>query len=271
MLTEVQVPYTGPYGMVGSGLKVKGPTPEAEKRFVSRMGHLPWREFDQIQNLALETAWDKIDPGKNGYGEGRWKLMRTLRVPAGLPNAGEYALDFTARKLIQDEHGPVIGSKEEQARAAITDWWMRAAVVEYRWHYDDSYRPVPLDKARVQPEVGGKSDCSSTVIIARRFAHFVTGFDLVDPAKQNWTGYGNTDWYEDDWPKIGSPFRVGDLGHFHSSRHVIECIKPGDFKTAWWGSNGREAGPEIIRGLVNYNRFPGEFMFVVRPDLLVNN
>ncbi len=270
-LTEKQVPYTGPYGLVASGLKSKGPTAEALKRGLSRLGYLPWREFDQQYNAALEAALDKFDPGgKNGYGDGRWKKIRAAVVPPSQPHAGEPALDFTARTLIQDEAGVTsTSSAEATVQTYIAEWWTIAAANQELWSYDDTFRPVPMDLASVQPKPAHvrKSDCSSTVIIARRYAMLKSGLQVADPAKQNWSGYGNTDWYEDDWPVVGAPYRIGDLGHFFSPHHVIECIKSGDQKTALWGSNGRMAGPEIFT-LATYSRFPSEFRFVVRPDLI---
>ena len=104
MLTVKQVPYTGPYGLATSGKKSKGPTAEALKRFASRMGKMPWRQFDQHYNAELEAALDEIDPGNNGYGKGRWELVRKTRVPVGLPHEGEYALDGPAVNLIRDEY-----------------------------------------------------------------------------------------------------------------------------------------------------------------------
>jgi hypothetical protein len=89
---------------------------------------------------------------------------------------------------------------------------------------------------------------------------------VADPSKQNWTGFGNTDWYEDDWPKVGAPYRVGDIAHFHSARHVCWCIAPGNQRTAEWWSFGSE--PPRSFHLVDYSRFPAEFMFVVRPEYL---
>lgn len=267
-LTPEQFPYTGPYGLAGSGLKAKGPTAEALKRACARMGVMPWREFDQHYNKRLEDALDELDPGgQNGYAEGRWKKVRGWVVPKGLDHEGELALDFYAIKLVQDEAGSHGTTDEEVVRGFITEWWEKAAAVQARWIYDDSYRPVPLDAVHVAPEHGGRSDCSSTVIICRRNAMIRSKLQLVDPSKQRWTGFGNTDFYLEDWPKVAGPFQVGDLAHFSGPRHVIECIEAGDYLTARWGSNGRSAGPELLK-LPTYSRFPHDFMFVVRPELL---
>jgi len=105
------------------------------------------------------------------------------------------------------------------------------------------------------------------VIQGYSYARRKTNLPVPDPSKQNYSGNGNTDWFEDDHPKVSGTYHVGDLAHFENERHVIMCIKAGDYKTAEWVSHGREAGPELV-GLVKYSRYPGEFLFVVRPPLL---
>lgn len=104
MLTEKQCPPTYPYGLPTSGLKSKGPTAKALKRAMSRLGYMPWGNFDEHFNQPLVEALAKWDPGKAGYGKGRWEKIRGTRVPAGLPHAGEYALDGPALNMIQDEY-----------------------------------------------------------------------------------------------------------------------------------------------------------------------
>ena len=104
MLTEKQCPWTGPYGLPSSGLKSKGPTCEALKRAMSRLGHLEWSDgFDDQFNLRLQRALSEWDPGAAGYGKRRWEKIRAARVPKGLDHAGEYALDATAQQLIRDD------------------------------------------------------------------------------------------------------------------------------------------------------------------------
>ena len=103
-VTVKQAPYTGPYSIAGYG-KHKGNTPLALKRAMSRMGFLPWdpAQWDLLFNAKLETALDKWDPGKDGYADGRWKKLRAAKVPAGIPNAGQPALDAECCRLIQEE------------------------------------------------------------------------------------------------------------------------------------------------------------------------
>lgn len=259
MLTEKQVPYTGPYGQVGGTGKSKGPTAEALKRALSRMGYLSWADFDQNYNLRLETAFDKFDPGKNGYGNGRWLKIRDAKTPKG-----EYALDRFARTLIQNEAGVTSDSTDlETFQKYFTEFFRIAVQNASKWHYDSEHRPVSLNINPAAPS--STSDCSGSGIqgadYARRKANLLN--IIQDPAKQNWTGYGNTDWFEDDWPKVGSPYRVGDAAHFQNSRHVCWCIKPGTTTTAEWWTFGHE--PPSIITLATYSRFPGDFMFIVRP------
>lgn len=262
-LTTTQFPYTGPYGLAASGLPSKGPTPEALKRAMSRLGFMPWNDFDQHYNKVLADALAKWDPGNTGYGKGRWEKIRAARIPAGKPHAGEYALDQYARWLVQDEADQHYESTAEaRVMAAIAEFGYKAIANERNIHYLQ-YRPGRIADG---PDGVYSSDCSLSVIQAFYYAKQKTGIDVPDPSKQGWTGYGNTDYFEDDWPKVGSPYRVGDLAHFRSARHVIFCIKPGSVSTAEWCSHGRDAGPELLH-LDRYVRFPEEFMFVVRPPL----
>jgi murein DD-endopeptidase MepM/ murein hydrolase activator NlpD len=105
MLTEKQCPWTGPYGLAESGLPSKGPTNEALKRAMSRLGFRPWEpdKWDDNFNKPLADDLAQWDPGNSGYGPGRWTKIRSARVPAGKPHAGEYALDQTALDLIMED------------------------------------------------------------------------------------------------------------------------------------------------------------------------
>ena len=104
MLTEEQCPWTGPYGLPSSGLRSKGPTAKALKRAMSRLGHMPWQEFDDLFNQVLSNALAQWDPGHTGYGKGRWEKIRATKVPTGMDHAGEYALDSVALDLIREDY-----------------------------------------------------------------------------------------------------------------------------------------------------------------------
>lgn len=273
-LTEEQFPFTAPYGLPNGPLKSKGPTAEALKRTVSRLGYHEWADFDQHYSewlwlvvADLKIKWglrSKSKPKDGSYSKLFCEKLRSKRVPPGKPNAGEYAVDFYSRKIVQDEAGFIATNTDlAKVQFRITEFWNIAIANAFIWHYSQ-HRP---GDPTINPAAGGYNDCSLAVIQAHRYAQDKTGILVPDPAKWNYNGYGNTDWYLDDWHKIGAPFRVGDLAHFHSERHVIECIKPGNFDTAVWGSNGSEAAPDRISSLRDYYRFPGEYMFTVRPPL----
>jgi hypothetical protein len=101
MLTSAQVPYTGPYSIAGNG-KHKGKTAKALKRTMKRAGFgfkdTEFDEMDEVFNQALEDALDRWDPGNNGYGDGRWKRIRALKLANG-----DFAMDALSQKMIQDE------------------------------------------------------------------------------------------------------------------------------------------------------------------------
>lgn len=271
MLTERQVPYTGPYGLATGPFRSKGPTAEACKRFFGRLGTIPWNDYDPHYNLVLGNAMAEYKvkkdlPKDSSYGKLVWAKMRAEKVPAGRPNAGEYCFDFYARKLVQDEAKTTSESDEEAlVQHYIREYWLLAIANNPNYSYSQA-RPVNVDMSPSSKTA--KGDCSGTIIQAVRYAGKKANVAVNDPAMQNFTGYGNTDWYEDDWPKIGAPFHIGDMAHFHSSRHVIQCIKEGTIDTAQWGSHGWDGSPELIGSLRSYSRYPDEFMFVCRPKLL---
>jgi hypothetical protein len=270
MLTERQFPWTENYGLPIGPYRSKGPTAEACKRFFGRLGYIEWNDYDRHWNIIVGDAMRKYKskhglPSDPSYGKLVWAKMRAQKVPAGRPNAGEYCFDFYARKIVQDE-AKVTSDSDDMALVQfhIRDFWLKAMANEPAWHYSQA-RAFKVD---VDPKAKSVfADCSATPVIAVRYAGNKAGVEVIDPAKQNFSGFGNTDQFEDDWPKIGSPYRIGDLAHFHSERHVIQCIKEGNIDTAEWGSNGWEGAPELVK-LRSYSRFPDEFMFVVRPPLV---
>lgn len=270
MLTERQFPFTENYGLVTGPFRSKGPTAEACKRFFGRLGYIDWNDYDQHWNIIVGDAMKKYKkkhglPEDPSYGKLVWAKMRNQKVPDGRPHEGEYCFDFPARKLVQDEAKITSDSDEEAlVQYYIREYWLAAIRNNPNYSYTQN-RPFKVDMNPADKYA--KGDCSATPVQALRYAAGKSGIVVVDPAMQNFSGYGNTDWYEDDWPKIGSPFRIGDLAHFHSSRHVIQCIKEGNIDTAEWGSHGWEGSPELVR-LRSYNRYPDEFMFVVRPKLV---
>lgn len=96
-----------------------GPDVEAYKRTVSRAGRWPWQAFDgsYSNGFAHGKAGGNVgDSGIEGIqrqlgiqptgaiGKATFNGLRSIRVPEGLPHAGEAAMDATAVKLINQAY-----------------------------------------------------------------------------------------------------------------------------------------------------------------------
>ena len=93
-----------------------GPDIEAYKRTVSRAGRWPWQTFDeQFSNAFSHGNSSNVgDTGVAGVqrqmgiegtgwiGEATFNMLRTIKVPAGKPHAGELCMDVTAQNLIAE-------------------------------------------------------------------------------------------------------------------------------------------------------------------------
>lgn len=264
-LTVKQCPYTGPYANTNTKYPSKGPTVIALKRAMSRLGYMDWKGTEFTDEWPAGQALDKgfrhwqLDgdmPSDGVYGQQAWKTLRTAKIPTGT-HKGEWALDAYALDLIKDEWASGQVPDEDDIRAKITEFCRVAESNEDSWHYRQA-RPVDVSVDPAATYVW--SDCSGYVIQAYHYAKRKTGLLIPDPAKQGWTGYGNTDWYEDDHPQVQSPFKVGDLAHWYG--HVAVCRKAGGEATAVWSSHGQEAGPQPVS--LHYR---SDLRFVVRPPL----
>jgi hypothetical protein len=268
MLTIKQAPYTGPYASTLTKHPSEGPTVIALKRSLSRLGYLDWKGEKFTDQWPAGQTFDKafrrwqLDedmPADGIYGMQAWKMLRSAKVPKGKPNAGEYAIDKYSRDLLQKEWAAGQVPTAEDVRQAITEFCLKAERNEDNWHYRQA-RPVDVT---IDPSASYVwSDCSGYVIQAYHFARVKTGLAVPDPAIQNWTGYGNTDWYEDDHPRVmDGKFQVGDLAHWNG--HVAICRKAGTATTAVFSSHGQEAGPMPVS--LHYR---GDLRFVCRPPIV---
>jgi N-acetylmuramoyl-L-alanine amidase len=111
-----------------------GPDVVAYKRTVSRAGRWPWQAFDEEYSNPFAfgegDGWDPATSGvrgvqrqsqqispQSGYiGKATFNLLRSIRIPEGLPNAGEPAMDATAVNLINEAWG-IFGGSEGGAPA----------------------------------------------------------------------------------------------------------------------------------------------------------
>jgi hypothetical protein len=93
---------------------VDGSDVEAYKRTVSRAGRWVWQAFDQAYSNAFANGKgpNVVDTGVAGVqrqqgiqatgfiGQNTFNLLRSIIVPEGLPNAGQYAMDARSVELI---------------------------------------------------------------------------------------------------------------------------------------------------------------------------
>jgi hypothetical protein len=94
---------------------IDGPDVLAYKRTVSRAGRWAWGEFDDTFSDAFSHGKAGGNVGESGVagvqrqshldatgwvGEKTFNLLRSIRIPDGLPNAGQPAMDATAVKQI---------------------------------------------------------------------------------------------------------------------------------------------------------------------------
>ena len=102
-----------------------GPDIEAYKRTVSRAGRWQWQKFDEkfSNQFAHGKGGDVGDTGVAGVqrqmgiddtgwiGKATFDMLRSIKVPAGRPHSGEYAMDVTAQNLLA-EAWTMFGGKE---------------------------------------------------------------------------------------------------------------------------------------------------------------
>jgi hypothetical protein len=258
-------PYTGVYASDATKHPSKGPTVEAIKRALARLDYMDWKgtDFTQLWPAGgeLDKAFRKWErdhelPGDGVYGEQEWKYLRACKIPSG-PKKGQHALDRYACDLIRADWAEQNVPDEQDFRVKLTEYCLRAEVNENAWHYVQ-YRPVDVS---VEPNASYvRADCSSFVIMAYYWAAQKSGLQVPDPAKQGWSGYGNTEEHENDHPRVSEPFKVGDLAHYPG--HVTLCRRPGTATSAVFTSHGTEAGP--IPTQIHYR---SDFLYVVRPPL----
>jgi len=94
---------------------VDGPDVEAYKRTVSRAGRWQWQAFDQAYSNGFAHGRNGGNVGSSGIegvqrqqkieatgwiGKETFNTLRSIRIPAGLPHAGEMAMDARSVELV---------------------------------------------------------------------------------------------------------------------------------------------------------------------------
>ena len=123
---------------------VDGPDVLAYKRTVSRAGRWPWETFDDTFSNGFAHGKAGGDVGDSGIagvqrqgdlddtgwiGEKTFNLLRSIRIPEGLPHAGEPAMDATAVKQINQAWERFKGSEPPPAgKGSVREAALKRAV-----------------------------------------------------------------------------------------------------------------------------------------------
>lgn len=108
---------------------------QAIKRAVSRGGHWPWQTFDNVFSNAFShgKSGNVSENGlagvqrQNGLDDSGWmgektyNLIRSARIPEGLPNAGQPLLDATAVDLLESFAKSYNGDDSSGTRCRLSD------------------------------------------------------------------------------------------------------------------------------------------------------
>lgn len=112
-----------------------GPDVEGYKRTVSRAGRWPWQAFDGAFSNGFAHGKAGGNVGESGVagvqrqqkldatgwvGEKTFNALRSIRIPEGLPHAGEAAMDATAVDLI-NEAFEQFGGEDTATRCRLSD------------------------------------------------------------------------------------------------------------------------------------------------------
>lgn len=261
-----------------------GPDAVAYKRTCSRLGRWPWSPASWDDSYSNGFAHGKsgnvgetgtagvqrqgsVSPDTGWVGESTFNLLRSARVPEGLPHAGEMAMDGVAANLINDAYemfnAPPSGTPND-VKAAIADFCTRSIYAAATWHYEQyremRYLGTPPDKAH-------KSDCSEHATEAYYWARLQAHVSVPDPNHNGYNGYGYTGTLINNPHVTNGQYQVGDLAIYGTStsntEHVTTCYVAGDVNTSEWCSNGSESAPYAVA-----LRYRNDLLAVVRPGLM---
>lgn len=241
---------------------VQGPSVDqtvlAVKIAISRAGYWPWQEFDLAYNDAF--AHGIKGKGKRFSGVHGFKVSHEIsiqgdtydvwthrallktRVPAGQPNAGEWAFSPRAQAIYR---GYEDETEQEKMVAEIFRWWDVLIANEPRCHYSQQRPIVPLVKRQDPPVFPNWLDCSGTVI----YTCWLAGSKSPDP--YGYSGYGNTNSLNDNGFRIS----LDQVEKYCKDHLVLAFYGPSRYATTHVTavksptknySMGKEAGPEII-------------------------
>ena len=261
-----------------------GPDVVAYERTVARAGRWKWGEFPDeytdefargVPDAHNELLWSGVagvQYQSDGavdvsgiIGEQTFNYLRSIRIPAGLPHAGETAMDSVAVNLINQafQKFKAPPANAEAVKSAIADYCRRSIANEPKLHYKQ-YRP--MQSLGDAPENGFSSDCSEHSTAAYYWAKLRSGVAVPDPNGSGYNGYGYTGTLVNN-PHVSGSYQIGDLAIYGSStgstEHVCTCYVAGSSSSAVWCSHGSEAAPYAVK--LHYR---SDLVCVVRPGLM---
>lgn len=150
---------------------INGPDVEAYKRVVSRAGRWPWGAFDRSFSNAFshgrsgnvgETGVAGVQrqlgvlPDSGWVGKDTFNGFRSIRIPEGLPNAGQPAMDARAVELIEQAYATFNPDAGIVARKkALNHMEVRLGYTEQPWGSNTDNRVDGIRAAQVFTANGG--------------------------------------------------------------------------------------------------------------------
>ena len=136
---------------------------EAYKRTVSRAGRWPWQGFDEQYSMSFAKGKGGGNVGDSGVagvqrqlhiqdsgnvGKETFNGLRSIRIPEGLPNAGQPAMDATAVRLINEAYDKFSKSKQEPRNVALDHMAQRVGYTEQPANSNCDNRPDGIRTAQ---------------------------------------------------------------------------------------------------------------------------
>jgi len=231
----------------------KGPDVKAYKRAISRLGRWPWQTFDEgywddfAHGIHRAGQGSYADSGVAGFqeiqglqptgwlGEATYQNLRYARVPDGLPNAGEPAIDAIAQDLLTEAWQRFAMAPEAPAPGSSRE----ARLAEARGHVGTSEYPPGSNRTEYGEWYGmdGNPWC----------AMFVTYCDQK--------GARPTDSFKRGSRYAYVPYLLSDARSGAYGLSVTNEPRPGDLVIYDWESNGEPDHIGIYEGGAGGNQF----------------
>jgi hypothetical protein len=231
----------------------------ATKRVASRLDCWPWQQFDDVfhPEFSHGVGQAKMRSGvaglqtKLGFAtSGDWTqelhdATLAMRVPNGLPHAGEWVWDQSALDLYRKQR---ITTEAQQLVSAYYETWDVLVANNGIWTYNEHIRPIDPIVHNKRPLDGGILDCSGTCIAVGWWVKCKP----MDPVLR-YGGFGATDTLR----HYGVPIPEADIDKW-AGDHLVLAFYGADWnrtvhvvavKSAAAGdvySNGRPEAPERV-------------------------